>query len=194
MSRHPHIAPLKSSDDFESWVIQVEAVLIDKDVMSVVDRSEVRPLGAAGSKPVKAFLQKQQVARAAIILHVDKSQLAHCHDKDPAVIWEALQRVHRPTGFASLIARRRQFWEIRKAGDESMESYIARVVDAAFRLQDTAALVSEIDVIINLTQNLPPAYDPLIVALDTEYDFGSSAESSASITVRDKTDPMFGTF
>ena len=69
----------------------MEALLIEKDLWDVVDGTEAHPLGSANSKAIHAFVKKQQVAQAKIILHIEASQFPHACYNDPKEIWENLE-------------------------------------------------------------------------------------------------------
>jgi hypothetical protein len=90
----PAFALLDETNYYE-WAFFMEAVLIRKDLLGIVDGSVIQPLGSPNSKPVKAFLQKQKLARAEIILRISPSQLPHVRDSDPLVIWNNLRTLHQ---------------------------------------------------------------------------------------------------
>ena len=144
----------------------MEAVLVRKQLMQIVDGSKVMPLGSPNSKAVLAFKRSQSEARAEIILCLEPSQLPHARDPDPKVIWEELDAVHRSRGFATRLALRRKFLFLKKKQDQSMQSWIADVRDAAHRLQDADAEASDEDIILVLTQGLPSEFDNFVVSLD----------------------------
>ena len=55
---------LLDETNYHEWAFFMEAVLIRKDLLGIVDGSITQPLGSPNSRPVKAFLQKQKLARA----------------------------------------------------------------------------------------------------------------------------------
>ena len=96
----PAFAPLNETN-YHEWAFFMEAVLIQKNLLGIVDGTVTYPLGSPNSKPVKAFVQKQKLAHAEIILCISPSQLPHVRDPDPKVIWDALCALHQCRGFAS---------------------------------------------------------------------------------------------
>ena len=134
---------------------------------NVVDGSEAQPHGSVNSRPVHAFIKKQQLARTKIILNVEKSQLPHtCYD-DPKDIWESLKKVHRVRGFTTRLALHRQFLYMRKRDDQPMSSWVSDVKNAAFQLESAGVPVIDEDIILALTEGLPDAFSMLIVTLDS---------------------------
>ncbi|KAG2079196.1 hypothetical protein BDR04DRAFT_996814 [Suillus decipiens] len=69
----------------------------EQDLWDVMKGVETRPLFGPHSKQVKAFVHKQKLVRAKIILHLSTSQLPHTcvEDGDPEAIWENLAHIHQ---------------------------------------------------------------------------------------------------
>ena len=153
-------------ENYSVWKVYMEALLVQKQLMEVVDGSKVMLPGSLNSKAVLAFKRSQSEARAEIILCLEPSQLPHAWNSDPKVIWDELDAVHRSRGFATRLALRRKFLFLTKKLDQSMQSWIANVRDAAHRLQDADAEASDEDIILVLTQGLPPEFDNFVVSLD----------------------------
>ena len=88
----------------------MEAFLIRKQLLQVVNGTTRHPGGTEGSKKVQEFYRKQAEARAEIILRVSPSQLAHYRNADPMVIWNDLANIHssHSHGRSTIIALRRQ--------------------------------------------------------------------------------------
>ncbi|RDB26438.1 hypothetical protein Hypma_006056 [Hypsizygus marmoreus] len=162
-----HDLELLNDTNYSDWSIKMEALLVEKDLWDVVAGTEVMPTTGPNSKTTKAFVRKQKLARAKIILHVENSQLPHTRHSDPKEIWDNLARVHRSRGFGTLLAMRRRFFALQKHDDISMQAWIAQVRDAAFHLEAAEFPVDDLDLIIVLTQGLPESYDPLIITLDS---------------------------
>ncbi|RDB31020.1 hypothetical protein Hypma_000182 [Hypsizygus marmoreus] len=145
-----HDLELLNDTNYSDWSIKMEALLVEKDLWDVVAGTEVMPTTGPNSKTTKAFVRKQKLARAKIILHVENSQLPHTRHSDP--------RRFGITLLASIAP---------KHDDISMQAWIAQVRDAAFHLEAAEFPVDDLDLIIVLTQGLPESYDPLIITLDS---------------------------
>ena len=152
--------------NYADWRIKMEALLEEKELWTVVSGEETIPHTGPNSKGVKAFIRKQRLARAKIILHVENSQLPHTRYGDPKEIWDSLTRVHRSRGFGTLLSMRRKFFSMTKDHSQSMQAWIAAVRQAAFELESADFEVRKIDLIIALTQGLPESYSSFIVSLD----------------------------
>ena len=161
----PTFEPL-SETNYHKWAFFMEAILIRKDLLDIVDGTVTHPLGSPNSKPVKAFLQKQKLARAEIILRVSPSQLPNVHDPDLMVIWDTLRALHQFRGFASCLSLRRRFITMKKEDMQSIQSWVADIRRVAFQLSEIDVSVPDEDIILVLTAGLPPSYESLIVSLD----------------------------
>lgn len=157
---------LDDSTSFTDWAMQMEALLEEKELWDVVSGTEIAPTTGPNSKASKAFARKLKLAKAKIILHLDKSQLPHARFDTPKEIWDNLACIHRTRGFGTLLAMRRKFFNMHKLEEQSMQAWIASVRDAAYRLESADFEVKDIDLIIALTQGLPEIYNSLIISLD----------------------------
>ena len=160
-----HFENLNESN-YAEWLLYMQSTLIKKGLWKVVEGSETHPLRSPNSKAVKAFERCQAEAHAEIILHLKPSQLPHAHSADPYVLWEELQHMHRAQGFATRMTLRQRFNTMTKDADQSMNSWIADVQQAAFHLKEVGYTATDEDKILVLTQGLPPSYDPFIISLD----------------------------
>ena len=152
--------------NYADWSMMMEALLVQKQLWEIVNKEKTRPMGSDTSAPVKAFIRKQAEARAELVLHVDNAQLPHLQNSDPVKVWEDLKTIHQARGFASRIALRRKFLWLSKAEDQPMSSWIADVHHTAFRLKEIGVEVSDEDLVLVLTQGLPPSYKNFVVTLD----------------------------
>ena len=152
---------------FVEWKIYMEALLTRKQLLPVVDGTERHPGGNEGTKKVREFYRKQAEARAEIILHVSPSQLVHCSDPDPYIIWTNLLNIHLPRGRSTVLTLRRRFHRLRLEKTETISSYISRLRHVAFLLEQAAFTVTDDDMILALTAGLPHSYDNFLVSLDT---------------------------
>ena len=160
------IDKLSNSSHYPDWAMQMEALLDEKELWDIVTGTEPVPTTGPNSKTMKAYVRKGKVAKAKIILHLDKSQLPHARLDTAKEIWDNLARIHRAHGFGTLLAMRRKFFYMVMDEEKSMEAWIASIRDIAHRLEAANFEVTDIDLIIALTQGLPDRYDPFIVSLD----------------------------
>jgi hypothetical protein len=146
---------------YEDWAPKMEALLIEGNLDAVVFEPDTAPTGSPNSSAVKGWVKKQRLAKAKITLYVTKSQLPHLRvSDDPSVIWDELKRVHRATGFGSLLAMRRRFFAMEKWIDQSCLSWIANVRHLAYLLMQAGYVLTDVDKVLALTQGLPLPIPP----------------------------------
>jgi len=160
------IDKLSDSSHYPDWAMQMEALLEEKELWDIVTGTEPVPTTGPNSKAMKAYVRKGKVAKVKIILHLNKSQLPHPRLDTAKEIWNNLACIHRARGFDTLLAMHRKFFYMVMDEEKSMEAWIASVRDIAHRLEAADFEVTDIDLIIALTQGLPDRYDPFIVSLD----------------------------
>ena len=156
--------------NFHEWKIYMEALLTRKNLLDYVDGTERHPGGTEGSKKVKEFYRKQSEARAEIILRVTPSQLAHCRNMDPMIIWNDLITIHSSRGCSTIIALHRRFQRLHLENSETMSAYVARVRHIAFLLEEADVNVTDDDIILAITSGLPHSYDSFLISLDATSD------------------------
>jgi hypothetical protein len=82
----------------------MEALLEEKELWDIVTGTEPIPTTGPNLKAMKAYVWKGKVAKAKIILHLDKSQLPHTHLDTAKEIWDNLAHIHCARSFSTLLA------------------------------------------------------------------------------------------
>ena len=173
--------------NYDDWKIQMEALLEEKGLFGVVSGRDILPTTGPNSKGVKAFLEKQHLARSKIILAIEPSQLLHVRNKEnPLVIWQNLTQIHRARGLGILLTMRMDFLKMSMPPGSTIASYVASICHAAYRLEECyqaeeddsvsistiispsipttrTPIDSNLNKISILLNGLPPAYQPVIV-------------------------------
>jgi hypothetical protein len=162
---------LKDEVVYDDWEFEVRADMRRKGVLAVALGQDLRPLGSDNSKAVKAWIAKRDVATATIISRLDPSQFAHIRDfeEDPVGMWERLRETHQSSGLGGVVAMWRKFYALRKPVETStMRPHIAAVRGHAEKLgRIYNDKPSDAQIIATLLMSLPPAYDTLLVTLDS---------------------------
>jgi hypothetical protein len=109
---------------------------------------------------------KMAEACAELVLRIELSQLAHMMSRDPMIIWQDLQHVHRAAGFATSLALRRQFLTAKKLDSETMEDWIGHVQSMVLRMEYTGIVVTDQDKILAFMMGLPATYEAVIINFD----------------------------
>lgn len=152
--------------NYEQWRILMESTLIAGDLWEVVG-PEALTLAPRGPKAVRAQEKKMEQARAKIVLNIDLGQLSFISGlENPRDIWLALEGVHRSASVNSVLSLRRRFLRMTMRNSESIMTWISRVRASAGELSHTPCPVSDIDIILVITDGLPPSFATVVSALD----------------------------
>jgi gag-polypeptide of LTR copia-type len=82
-------------------------------------------------------------------------------------IWAELEHVHQSTGFTTRMGLKCMLWKMKMKDGQRMASWIADVRGVAFQLSQLGVSTPNEDLILALTNGLPPAYDNFILRLDS---------------------------
>jgi hypothetical protein len=171
-------ARLGNKNYANDWDLRMEAILVRKGLWGVV-QVVVSDTNSDGTEKTVEEMDmelrtliatrdaaKMAEARAELVLRVEPGQLAHMTSRDPMIIWQDLQRVHRAAGFATSLALRRQFLTAKKLDSETMEDWIGRVQSMVLRMEYTGIVVTDQDKILAFTMGLPATYEAVVINFD----------------------------
>lgn len=165
--KHARVVPLVEGN-YEVWRIQMTAVLIAAELWDVVRPSKEVVDLPRGLKGVQAQQKKRELARSRLTLAIEASQLPFVMGmEDPRVMWEALEQVHRSSSVNSALSLRRSFLRMHKAENETVLGWISRVRSRALELSHTPCPATTIDIVLVMTEGLPPEYAPVTTQLDS---------------------------
>lgn len=192
-------ARLGNKNYANDWDIRMEAVLVKKGLWDVV-QVLVSKIKSDGSPKTDAEVEierntkiaardvvKMAEARAELVLRVESSQLSHMTSRDPMIIWQNLERMHRAAGFATSLALRRKFLTARKTESETMEDWIGRVQSMVLQMEYTGIVVTAQDKILAFTMGLPATYDAVVINFDATHPDDLTVEHVISRLLNEET-------
>lgn len=167
--------------NYSEWAVRMEALLVRKDLWSVVDPEERKREVTEGKESGKKrgtsdtaaavidedTKKKMAYARALMIEHMETSQLAYTRNRDPREIWLKLKSVHRARGLATEIALKRKFLTSSKDPELPMQEWISYIMGLHWELEELGVTLGDKDVILALTTGLGAEYENLVISLDS---------------------------
>jgi hypothetical protein len=157
------------ADNYQTWKLLIEMVLLHQDLWSVVDGSWARP--SEGDKDLAEWKKRANKAKALIILSLQLSQLEHVRRLEtPSEIWEKLKEVHEPKGRQHRLFLRRKFFTMKMQEGDSMQEHINKIKSLQDKLESMGATLQEEDVLTVLLASLPETYETLVIALESAGD------------------------
>ena len=143
----------------------MEAILVCKQLHNVALGWTLRPAGPPNA--MQAWDQKNQEAWAKLQLAIKWDQLAHMTAEDTSEIWTELKHIHQSTGFTMHIGLKRQLWKMKMKDGQRMASWISDVKGVVFQLSQIGDVVPDKDIILALTNGLPPSYNHFVLMLNS---------------------------
>ncbi|QRV85620.1 integrase core domain protein [Ceratobasidium sp. AG-Ba] len=187
------IAPLRGSDNYNVWRIQMEDILTDLDLYKYVDRSYTIPSqtielritgqndsdGKALADEVKImdnedypkWFKFDRKALSNIRLRVDGSVLTHIQACTySADAWDLLASTFQVKGTVGLIDLRRRFFSHRMAETEDIEEHIQQMREWFQQINLIApGSLAEVDWIVTLVASLPDSWDTFTQSISFQF-------------------------
>lgn len=183
------IAPLRGSDNYNVWRIQMEDILTDLDLDTYVNRTTQMPLPddktTAATDEQAKWIKSDRKALVNIRLRVDGNVLTHIQAcKTSADAWDILASTFQVKGTVGLIDLRRKFFSHRMAETEDIEEHIQRMREWFQQInQITPSSCTEVDWITTLVASLPDSWDAFTQSIS--FDFTTDNASKLANEVSD---------
>ncbi|CAB0033335.1 unnamed protein product [Trichogramma brassicae] len=173
-STHTPRFELLTRENYDTWRIQVEALLIKNDGWDYVSGTTPAPeivtgTGAAASETeYKAWLTKDRKAKSDLILSISPSELkeikncATSHD-----VWEKLESTYASKTPARKAALYKQLTQHKMADSDSMIEHLKGFFDASDKLKSTGANLDDDLLAIMLLQSLPNSFENFRCAIES---------------------------
>lgn len=165
-----HIEKL-CKDNFETWKLQIEAILIKNDHWSYVDGSNKQPkLNEAGDNlnDIRSWELVDLKARADIILAINPSELSHIkHCKTSHEVWKKLHNVYQSKGPARKATLLKKLLFTKMTDGDNMLDHITNFFNIVDRLYEMEVVVAEDLLTILLLYSIPDSYENFRCAIET---------------------------
>ena len=155
------------SNNYQTWKLMMEMVLLHQDLWNIVDGSWKKPAENHGE--YQNWMKKAAKARALIILSLHISQLEHVRKLEhPQEIWEKLKEVHEPTGRQHRLYLRRKFFTMKMQEGDHMQDHINKIKSLQDKLESMGGNLQDEDVLTVLLASLPESYETLVITLESQ--------------------------
>ncbi|KAL7290151.1 hypothetical protein TKK_0015865 [Trichogramma kaykai] len=157
---------LLTRENYDTWRIQVEALLIKNDSSDYVSGDTPAPEivtgnGAAASEALyKAWLTKDRKAKSDLILSISPSELKEIQNcASSRDVWEKLESTYASKTPARKAALYKQLTQHKMADSDSMIEHLKSFFDASDKLKSTGANLDDDLLAIMLLQSLPNSFE-----------------------------------
>ncbi|KAJ1300455.1 hypothetical protein OPQ81_005270 [Rhizoctonia solani] len=188
------IAPLRGTDNYNVWRVQMEDILTDLDLYAYVMREKPAPARTIekeeegpkleGGKPgptikkiepnpdYPEWAKHDRKALSNVRLRVDGNVLTHIQASETSAdAWDLLAATFQVKGTVGLIDLRRKFFSHRMTDSEDIEEHIQKMRGWYQQINDIApGSCTEADWITTLVSSLPDSWDTFTQSVDFKFD------------------------
>ena len=156
-------------DNFNLYKFKLEMVMSTKDLWEIVEGSELPLPSTANNEVKKAYKRRCKKAFAIIATSLVDKELAHIKRcKGPAEEWKTLCNIHETKSLSNILFIRCKFFSIKMDEGADILDHINKVKYLDDQLTCLEVPMREGDVVMTLHDSLPPYFDHLITALETQ--------------------------
>lgn len=154
-----------NKENYDTWKLHMEAILIKNDLWEYVDGTCNKPQAAA---EIPTWEKKDNKARADIILAVSSSELCHIKRcKTSREVWKTLEEVYRSKGPARKAILLKQLLFNKMSDDGSMQEHLNNFFNCVDKLKEIEIQVADDILSILLLYSIPSAYENFRCAIES---------------------------
>ncbi|KMQ83531.1 retrovirus-related pol polyprotein from transposon tnt 1-94, partial [Lasius niger] len=160
------IEPLKK-DNYDTWKIQVRALLIKNDGWGYVDGTTVKP--ATGADAIAAWISADSKAMFDLILSIAPEELKHikcCMTSKE--VWDKLKTTYESQGPVRKAMLLKRLIQRKMEDGEDMRTHLADFFDVVGKLEDMELNIDKELISIFLLYSIPDCYEPFRVAIEAK--------------------------
>ncbi|KMQ86371.1 retrovirus-related pol polyprotein from transposon tnt 1-94, partial [Lasius niger] len=159
------IEPLKK-DNYDTWKIQVRALLIKNDGWGYVDGTTVKP--ATGADAIAAWISADSKAMSDLILLIAPEELKHIKSCTTSKeVWDKLKTTYESQGPARKAMLLKRLIQRKMKDGEDMRTHLAEFFDVVGKLEDMELNIDK-KLISILLYSIPDYYEPFRVAIEAK--------------------------
>jgi len=147
---------LLGKDNFETWKVQMQAVLVMHDLWEFASGEKPRPTEDAGA--IRTWEKSDQKAKGKIILAIKPSELKHITECETSKeVWMKLKELHQSSGPARKATMLKRLLRYKMANDENVRDYLANFFQTTDRLREMDINIPQDLIALMLMNSLPPS-------------------------------------
>lgn len=170
---------LLTKDNFDTWKLQVRAVLVKNDAWGYVNGTKIKPstneADAATMAAAAAWDAADSKAHSELILAISPSELIqvkNCATSND--IWTRLHEIYQSQGPARKATLLKRLTLHKMADDGDMREHIRSFFDTVSKLQEMEVDINKDLLAIMLLYSLPPSYENFRCAIESRDELPTS--------------------
>lgn len=161
-----------TKDNYDTWCIQAEALLIKSDAWGYVNGTKQRPIPAEGDLSAQAAAtawdNADQKAKSDLILSISPSELTQIRGcKTSSEVWQKLRETYASKGPARKAVLLKQLMLHRMTEGEDIRQHLTTFVDIVDKLGSMSIDIHKDLLSIMLLYSLPPQYNNFRCAIES---------------------------
>ena len=161
-----------SKDNYDTWRIQVEALLIKNDTWGYVCDEKKKPEIIAGNAASKAahdaWTNQDRKAKSDLILSINPSELKQIRGcVTSKEVWEKLENVYMSKGPRRMASLLKQITQQKLQEGEDVREHLSKFFDAVGKLEDMDVNINDKLLTIMILNSLPNSFENFRCAIET---------------------------
>lgn len=170
-SQYPDRIEMLGKENYETWKIHMESVLVVHDGWDYVTGRKPKPQeGTAGSNAdaIRAWEREDQKAKAKILLAIRPSELKQVKDcVTSRDVWNKLRSIYQSSGPARKATMLRQLARHKMGDSEDARDHLRKFFDTTDKLQEMDVIIPLDLLSVLLLNSLPQAYENFRCAIES---------------------------
>ncbi|GBN53992.1 hypothetical protein AVEN_141111-1 [Araneus ventricosus] len=160
-----------SKDNYDSWKLQIEAILVKNDHWNFVTGAEPKPEitgDADNATAVAKWISDDQKAKADIILSIHPSELSQIKNcKTSHELWTKLQNIYESKGPARKATLLKQLLFTKMTDSKNMNEHINEFSMLVDKLKEMEIEIANDLLTILLLYSIPESYENFRIAIES---------------------------
>lgn len=161
-----------NGDNYDTWRIQVESLLIKNENLEFVDGTKKKPTviagDAASATAEENWIKADKKARADLILTINPSELKQVKGCETSnEVWKKLESIYCSKGPARKATLLKQLILQKLEDDQDINDHLRKFFDAVDKLESMGVKVNEDLLAIMLLYSLSPQYENFRCAIES---------------------------
>ncbi|XP_043464042.1 uncharacterized protein LOC122499653 [Leptopilina heterotoma] len=161
-----------TKDNYETWRLQMRAILIKNSTWAYADGTKVKPVvregDEASQQAAERWVEADLKAQSDIILAMSPSELLQIKNcTTTREIWTKLQGIYQSKGPVRMAALLNQLMSLKMSKDNDVREYSRSFFDTADRLAELEVDINKELLAVMLLRSLPESYENFRCAISS---------------------------
>lgn len=163
------IEPL-NKDNYDTWKLQAEAILIKSNLWKYVNGEEKRP-DDSKEEELKTWMKDDQTAKSDLILIISPGELKNVkHCKTSKDVWDTLNNLFASKGPARKATLLKKLILTKMSETDNVRDHLNNFIDTVDKLSELDIIINDDLLSIMMLYSLNPSFENFRVAIESRDD------------------------